>query len=302
MRITVTGATGLIGSRLVARLRERGDDVTVLSRDADRASEALGVPAVAWDPMTEDAPSDALAGRDGVVHLAGENIAQRWTGSAKQRIRESRVVGTGALVEGLRSAEPRPEVLVSSSAVGIYGDRGDEQLDETSSPGDDFLAGVARSWEAAASGAEAMGMRLVWLRTGMVLDADGGALRKMLPFFRAGLGGPVAGGDQWVAWIHLDDLVGVVVEALGDPRWRGPVNATAPEPVTNRELSKTLGRVLKRPAFAPVPGFAVQLLYGEMAQVVTDGQRAIPAQATELGYPFRHPELDEALQAALGER
>jgi uncharacterized protein len=300
VRVTVTGATGLIGSRLVARLRERGDDVTVLSRDPDAATAALGVPALRWDPMAEAAPSQPLAGRDGVVHLAGENVAQRWTEGAKQRIRESRVLGTAALVAGLRAAEPRPGVLVSSSGIGLYGDRGDERLDESASPGDDFLAEVTRSWEAAAGGAEALGMRLVQLRTGVVLDSAGGALRKMLPFFRAGIGGPVAGGDQWVAWIHLDDLVEMMVEALREAAWRGPVNATAPEPVTNRELSKTLGRVLGRPAFAPVPGLALRLLYGEMSQVVTEGQRAIPARALALGYRFRHPELEEALRAALG--
>ncbi len=300
MRVTVTGATGLIGSRLVAALHARGDEVTVLTRDPGRAIERLaGVNAVAWNPETGPAPAEALATCEGVVHLAGENVAQRWTKDAKRRILASREVGTRNLVAGLAAADPRPRVLVSSSAVGYYGPHGDEQLDEQAPAGGDFLAGVVSAWEREADAAAALGIRVVKLRTGVVLDADGGALSKMLPPFKAGIGGPVAGGRQYTPWIHLDDVVGMLVAALDDERWSGAVNATAPEPVTNGELSKALGRALHRPAVAPIPALAIRALYGEMAEIVTKGQRVVPRRALELGYPFRHPELDEALESAL---
>jgi uncharacterized protein len=301
MKVTVTGATGLVGSRLVARLLERGDAVTVLSRDPEAARSVLGdVDVAAWDPTGTAGPTDGLAGRDGVVHLAGEPVAQRWSDMAKERIWTSREAGTRCLVSGLRAAEPRPGVLVSASGVGYYGPRSDERLDESAEPGDDFLAEVTKVWEAEAAAAEELGLRVVLVRTGVVLDRAGGALAKMLPPFRAGIGGPVAGGRQYLPWIHLDDLVGIYLAALDGDDWSGPVNASAPEPVTNKEFSKALGRALHRPAFAPVPAFALRILYGEMAEIVTTGQRAIPKRATELGYAFRHPDLDEALAAALG--
>jgi uncharacterized protein (TIGR01777 family) len=301
MRITVTGATGRIGSRLVRQLLDRGDEVTVLSRNPDRARAALpGVDAVAWDPAAQPAPADALAGRDGVVHLAGEDIAQRWNADAKRRIRESRELGTRNLVAGLRAADPRPPVLVSASAVGYYGPHGDEPLDETAPAGSGFLADVCAAWEREAQAAEELGVRVVRLRTGVVLDRDGGALAKMLPFFRLGGGGPVAGGRQYMPWIHRDDLVALQIAALeGGDDWTGPINGTAPETVTNREFSKALGRALHRPAFAPVPGLAVRVLYGDMAELVTEGQRVEPRRAQELGYEFRHPRLDEALRSTL---
>jgi hypothetical protein len=301
MRITVTGATGRIGSRLVRQLLDRGDEVTVLSRNPDRARAALpGVQAVAWDPAVGPAPAEALAGRDGVVHLAGEDIAQRWSADAKRRIRESRELGTRNLVAGLRAADPRPPVLVSASAVGYYGAHGDEPLDESAPAGSGFLADVCAAWEREAQAAEELGIRVVRLRTGVVLDRDGGALAKMLPFFRLGGGGPVAGGRQYMPWIHRDDLVGLQIAALqGGDGWAGPINGTAPEPVTNREFSKALGRALHRPAVAPVPGLAVRVLYGDMAELVTEGQRVLPRRAQELGYEFAHPKLDEALRSTL---
>jgi uncharacterized protein len=299
MRVTITGATGRIGTRLVGALRRRGDEVTVLSRDAERARAALGTDAVAWRPEDEPAPESALAGRDGVIHLAGEDVAQRWSDDAKRRLLASRELGTRNLVAGLRAADPRPGVLVSASAVGYYGPHGDEPVTEETPPGDDFLAGICVVWEREAAAAEELGMRVVRLRTGVVLDRGGGALAKMLPFFKLGIGGPVAGGRQRLPWIHVDDLVGMYVAALDEGAWSGAVNATAPDPPTNKTFSQALGRALHRPAFAPVPGFAVRTLYGEMADIVVTGQRAVPERALALGFRFAHPDLDEALGAAL---
>lgn len=301
MRLTLTGATGLIGSALVARLRDEGAELTVLSRDPQRATTELGVPAVRWEPSTEPAPADALEGRDAVVNLAGENVAQRWSESAKHAIRESRVEGTAKLVAGLRAieAERRPTVLVSGSASGYYGAHGDEPLDEEAPSGRDFLAGVCVAWEQSALTAAQLGVRVVLLRTGVVLDAHGGALAKMLPPFRLGVGGPVGGGKQYMPWIHRDDVVGMISAALSDERWSGPVNVTAPEPASNREFSRALGRVLKRPALLPVPALALRARYGEMAQIVTSGARVLPARALMLGYGFKHPHLQEALADTL---
>jgi len=299
MKVTITGATGLLGSRLVAALKDRGDEVTVLSRDPVRATKRLGVPAEQWDPLAAPVPADALAGHDAVVHLSGEPVAQRWTAKARERIRTSRVQGAANLVAGLEVADPRPGVLVSASASGIYGDRGEEELDEAASVGHDFLAEVCADWEAAADRACELGVRVAKVRTGIVLDASGGALAKMLPPFRVGLGGPVAGGRQYMSWIHLDDVVGLYLAALDGGDWSGPVNGCAPGAVTNAEFSHALGRALHRPAVLPVPGFALSAMYGEMASIVTGGQRMVPARAQALGYRWEHPDLDEALRSAL---
>ena len=233
------------------------------------------------------------------MHLAGAPVAQRWTAASKEAIRASRELGTRNLVAGLASADPRPGVLVSASAVGFYGKHGDERVDEDAPAGGDFLAGVCVAWEREARAAGDLGIRVVLMRTGVVLDPTGGALKTMLPPFRAGVGGPVAGGAQYMPWIHVDDVVGMYLAALDDPSWTGPVNVTAPEPATNRDFSKALGRALHRPAVAPVPAFALRLLYGDMAEIVTEGQRAVPARAQALGYGFRRPDLDDALAAAL---
>jgi uncharacterized protein (TIGR01777 family) len=300
MSVALTGGTGRIGRHLVRELLDRGDAVTVLSRDPDRAKSSLpGVDAVGWDPLTGPAPVAALAGRDAVIHLAGEDVAQRWTADAKRRIRESREIGTRNLVAGIRAADPRPRVLVASSAVGYYGPHGDERVDESTPPGDDFLAQVCVAWEREAAAATELGLRVAHVRTGVVLDREGGALSRMLPFFKLGAGGPVAGGRQYLAWVHRDDIVGILLAALDGDDWSGPVNATAPEPATNKEFSHALGRALHRPAVAPVPGFAVKLLYGDMAEIVTTGARAVPARTLALGYQFRHPDLDAALRSAL---
>lgn len=300
-RVTLTGATGLIGPQLLQALRAGGAEVTVLTRDPDRAREKLGdVEAIAWDLMSERAPAEALAGRDAVVHLAGEPVAQRWSAKVKRAIEESRVQGTRNLIEGLRAADPRPATLVSSSAIGYYGSHGEEPLDEEAPAGGDFLAQVCLEWEAEAAKATELGLRVVQVRTGVVLDSSGGALAKMLPPFRLGVGGPVAGGRQYVSWIHTADLVGMTLAAISDERWIGPINGTAPEPLRNRDFSQVLGRVLKRPALLPVPALALQLLYGEMAEIVTKGARVVPAKPLVLGYEFQHPQLEEALRSALG--
>jgi uncharacterized protein (TIGR01777 family) len=297
MRVTVTGATGLIGRALVAALRDRGDAVVALSRDPARARAVLGaaVEVHRWaDPELEAPPAPALEGSDAVVHLLGEPIAQRWTAAVKRRIRDSRVLATRRLVGALEtvSLERRPGVLVSQSAVGYYGPRGDEELDESAPAGVDFLADVTAEWEAAALEPQ-VARRVVVTRTGVVLSARGGALAQMLPPFRLGLGGPVGGGRQYVSWIHLEHL-------LDDERAAGPVNLTAPAPVTNAELARALGRELRRPAVVPVPALALRLLYGEMAMVVLTGQRALPRRLLELGYRFRYPELAGALRSVLG--
>ena len=302
--VTLTGATGMIGARLVRKLLAAGWDVTVLSRDPERARAKLGegVRAERWDLLREAAPSEALSGREAVVSLAGEPVSQRWTAQAKKAIRESRVTGTENLIAGLRSATERPGVLVSASATGYYGPHGSEPIDEEAPAGEDFLAEVCVAWERAADPAAAeLGMRVVKVRTGVVLDADGGALEKMLTPFKLGIGGPVAGGRQYLPWIHAEDVVGIYMAALEGERWVGPVNATAPTPVDNGEFSRALGRALHRPAVLPVPGLALKALYGEMAQIVTTGARVVPAKPLMLGYSFRHPELDEALRSALGD-
>jgi uncharacterized protein len=307
LRVTVSGATGLIGRALIAALQAQGAELTVLSRDpvsasATFAAAGLEPPEVLrWDPLSDPAPAEAIAGREAVVHFAGENVAQRWTERAKRAIRESRVSGTRHLVEGVRDASDRPAVLVSASAIGYYGPRGEEPLDEEAPAGEGFLARVCAEWEAEAGRGSDLGIRVVLLRTGVLLDPAGGALARMLPPFRLGLGGPVAGGHQYVSWIHRDDVTGLVLAALSDERWSGPVNATAPEPCTNRDFSRTLGSALKRPALMPVPGFALRLLYGEMAEVVTTGARVVPAKPLVLGYAFQQPHLAGALRSLLAD-
>ena len=306
MRVAVTGATGTVGSAVVRELRGRGDEVVVLSRDPERAWERLpaGVEAHAWpDPKSGPPPPEALAGADAVVNLLGESVAQRWTANTRREIRDSRVLGTQNLVAGLRAADPPPTVLVSGSASGFYGAHGDETVDEGAPPApdpDDFLARVVVAWEREARAAEELGTRVALMRTGVVLAPDGGALEKMLPPFKLGVGGPVAGGGQYVPWVHLDDVAGAFAFALATDAASGPINVAAPEPVTNRELSKTLGRVLGRPSFMPVPGFAVKLLYGEMASIVTGGVRMVPARLERLHYHWRRPYLENALKAAVG--
>ncbi|MBK7977782.1 MAG: TIGR01777 family protein [Deltaproteobacteria bacterium] len=303
MRVAITGATGFVGRALSRALDERGDEVVAFTRDPEAAADRLEPEAVAvrWDPDDVVAIASSLAGVDAVVNLAGEPVVgKRWTAAQKARIHDSRVHGTRALVQALAQAEPRPSVFVSASAIGYYGTSGNQELDESAPSGTDFLAGVCRDWEAEALAAQDAGVRTVVIRVGVVLGADGGALPKLLLPFKLFVGGPAGDGQQWVSWIALDDLVGLVLFAIDQQRVRGVLNGTAPNPVTNRELSETIGHVLGRPSFLPAPSFGIKALLGEAATVVLDGQRVVPARALELGYGFRFVEPDAALRAILG--
>lgn len=297
MKVLVTGASGAIGSSLCDALLDRGDDVVGLTRDPERnRRRAPGVAWHSWEPALERPDAEAFEGVEGVVNLVGEKINQRWTEEAKRRIIESRRTGTQNLVQAIAGLERKPAVLVSQSAVGYYGDRGDAELDETAGPGEGFDSTVCREWEQAAREAEAAGLRLAIVRSGQVLYARGGLLGELEAPFKLGVGGPLAGGKQYVSWIDLEDEIGILLWALDNPAVSGVVNATAPQPVTNHEFSKALGRALNRPAVVPVPGFVLDLKVGsEFAAAIKGGQRVLPKRALELGYEFRHPRLDGAL-------
>jgi uncharacterized protein (TIGR01777 family) len=301
MRVLITGATGLIGSALADALLARGDEVVGLTRDPERAKPKN--PTVhwhAWQATTERPPPEAIEGVDGVVNLLGEEINQRLTDQAKVRIRESRIAGTRNLLQGVEASPTEPSVFIGQSAIGYYGDRGAQILDEESGPGEGFTAEIPIDWEAAEREAEDVFDRVVIFRTGLVLTKDGGLLKQLLLPFKLGVGGPIAGGEQFMSWIGLEDLVGLMLWALDTHQVWGIVNATAPNPVTNREFSKALGKALHRPAFMPVPKLAVTAMRGsELADAVAGGARVLPRRALDLGYEFRHPDLDEALASAL---
>lgn len=301
MKVLVSGASGFIGSALCDALLVRGDTVVGLTRDPVRArSTNPSVTWHAWEPTLERPPAAAFESVDGVVNLLGEKINQRWTDDAKRRIMESRRTGTHNLVGTIAGLKRKPSVLVNQSAIGFYGDRGDAIVDESAEPGEGFDAEVVCEWEKAAREVEGAGVRLVVVRTGHVLDPRGGMLKQLLTPFKLGVGGPLAGGRQYVSWVHIDDEVGIVLWALDNETVSGVVNSTAPKPVTNRALSKALGRALGRPAVVLVPGFALDLMYGsEFGAVLRGGQRVAPRRALDLGYEFRHPELDEALEDLL---
>lgn len=301
MLVAVTGSTGLVGGALAPRLAAGGHRVVRLVRSTTTAL-LPGERAVSWDPDAGAIDSTGLVGVDAVVHLAGESIASgRWTEARKRRIRASRVGSTRLLAEALARLARPPRVLVAASATGYYGDRGDLVLREDSAPGSGFLAGVCREWEAAAEPAARRGIRVVHLRIGLVLSRDGGALAALLTPFRLGAGGPVGSGAQWWSWITLDDLLGAILHALATEPLAGPVNAVAPNPVTNREFAKTLGRVLRRPALLPLPAFAARLVLGEMAgALLLASARVVPARLQATGYAFREPALEGALRRELG--
>lgn len=294
MRITITGATGLIGGGLRRHLVDCGHEVRCLSR---RPPAQPGW--FTWDANSGGPPRESLEGSDAVIHLAGEPVAQRWSPEAKRRIRSSREQGTLALVEALKAMPRRPGVLVSASAIGYYGDRADELLNEKAPPGSGFLSEVCVEWERAAQLASALGIRVVCLRIGVVLHPRGGALGQMLPIFRLGLGGPIAGGQSWLSWIHREDLMRLITWALETPAVTGPVNAVSPGAVRNAEFVRAFGATLHRPAVVPAPAFALRLMYGEMASVILGSQHVVPAAATQAGFQFSWPELAPALRNLL---
>ena len=297
MKVAVTGSTGLVGRSLVAMLRAGGDQVVRLVRHDD-----VGVDEVTWDPGRAPPDLNLLAGVDAVVHLAGEPIAgKRWSSKVKQRIRDSRVHGTEMIAKTVAAMDRKPDVLVCASAVGFYGDRGAEELTEDSDPGSGFLVDVCREWEQAAEPARKAGIRVVHLRIGVVLSPLGGALEKMLTPFRAGAGGVIGSGEQYMSWIAIDDVCGAIQHAIATPSLEGPVNAVTPNPVTNREFTKMLGRVLVRPTIAPMPGFVARLAFGEMAQhLLLSSARVLPKRLPASGFRFRHDKLEPALRHLLG--
>ncbi|MBL8795345.1 MAG: TIGR01777 family oxidoreductase [Planctomycetia bacterium] len=306
MKVFITGGTGLVGGRLISLLKQRQHEVVLLSRRASAARERFGATCtiVEGDPMQAGPWMDAAAGCDAVIHLAGENIfGRRWNEDYKKLLIESRVKSTANVVQALarnpKGANGTPKVLVNASAIGYYGPHGDEEIDENSPPGNDFLARLCVEWEQAAQAATTHGMRVAIVRVGVVLDKGGGALGKMLLPFKMGVGGPVGSGKQWMSWIHNDDMAGLFALPLENAAASGPINGVAPQPVTNKEFSKALGRALSRPAFMPTPGFGLRLMLGEVANVVTSGQRVLPHKAKELGYEFRFAGIDGALADVL---
>src|SRR5215472_13701786 len=293
-RVLVSGASGLIGSALVPSLKSRGFRVVRLVRSGSASEDQI-----IWDPSHPLSPED-VSGFQAVVHLSGETVASRWSDGKKAKIRSSRVDSTRNLAQALAGAEKRPQVFVSASAIGIYGNRGDEVLREESAPGDGFLAEVCREWEAAAQPAGDAGIRCAQIRTGVVLSSEGGALQKMLPPFRLGVGGNLGSGRQWMSWIHIQDMVGAINHILKTDLLRGPVNLVAPRPVTNAEFTNTLGAVLSRPTIFPVPEFVMKLAFGQMGEeVLLTSQRVEPAKLVSSGYPFQYSDLRKALESVV---
>jgi hypothetical protein len=298
MIITLSGATGLLGSALMPALLKDGHQIRLLSRTA-RTGLPSGVDLFLWDTTRSEPPAEALRGADAVIHLAGEPVSQRWTPDVKKRLVESRVNSTRLLVQGISTLSERPRILLSGSAIGYYGDRGETLLPETAAAGKDFLARLSADWEAQANLARSLGLRVHALRTGIVLSEKGGALEKMLPMFRFGIGGKLAGGQQWMSWIHIEDWVGLVRHLLGKDLAAGPVNCVGPSAARNEEFTAVLGKVLRRPALLTVPKFALEALFGEMAGVLLSSQRVEPGVARETGYSYHFPQLEAALRNLL---
>lgn len=297
MKALITGGTGFIGRSLIREI----DESVVLSRGPENARRLVGdVPAHAWEPQAGPPPVEAFEGVDVVFHLAGERVGKgRWTKAKKDAIYRSRIEGTRNLVDAFRSLSAKPRVLVAASAVGFYGSRGDEKLDEGSGPGEGFLAEVCRDWEKEAQAASELGVRVVSVRIGLVLGRGGGAMSRILPLFRKGLGGRLGKGNQWWPWIHVEDVIGIMLHAARQDDLNGPVNAVSPNPVTNRQFTRALAGALGKPAFFPGPAFALKIALGEFASVLLASQRVVPSKALASGFSFRHPELDPALENIL---
>lgn len=295
MKIAITGASGFVGSRLVEKLKAEGHQILVLTRSLERARRLFpNVEIVVYKPTESGDWQQKIAGCDAVVNLAGEPIAERWTPEHKKAILESRQLGTQKLVEAIAMANPKPSVLVNASAIGYYGTSETATFDENSAPGSDFLAQVCQAWETEAKKVKEAGVRLVIVRIGIVLG-NGGALAKMVPPFKIFAGGPLGNGRQWFSWIHREDLVNLIMEALKRPEIEGTYNATAPNPVRMSQLCQTLGEVINRPSWLPVPDFALELLLGESAKVVLEGQQVLPKATQAIGFQYQYPTLKPAL-------
>lgn len=298
MKVLITGATGFVGKVIVKKLLSQGDQVVVLSRSKEKAKSTLGQSAeyFEWRDTKNLPPLEAFNGVDGVINLMGEGIAdKRWSDDQKIKIRESRIQGTSNLVAAISKLTQKPKVMVSTSAIGIYGDRGDEAVNENSSLAHDFLGSVCHDWEKAAIKVQDHGVRLVIIRTGVVLGKDGGALAKMLLPFKLGLGGPLGNGSQYMSWVHIEDLASMYIEGLKNDSMEGAFNGTAPSPVTNKEFTKVLGNALHRPAFLPAPKFAIKAAFGEMSTVILDGQKVLPEKLMKINFKFQYPNLEKAL-------
>ncbi len=300
-KVLVTGGTGFIGKRVCDTLQEKDYGVTVVSRDPERAKTKLqSIDEIyTWNPETEQLPSEATSDLHAVIHLAGESIASRWNAKKKQRIRDSRILSTQNLVSSLASTEAKPEVLVCASAIGLYGATGDDSFTEESDKGTDFLAEVCQQWETEGQKASELGIRVVHVRIGLVLGIGGGLLEQVLPPFKIGAGGKLGSGKQWMSWVHIDDVVGIIMHSLDNEGVQGALNATAPNPVRNIEFTKTLGSVLRKPAIFPVPAFILHLLMGEFAEFVMLSQNVLPDRTEASGYEFQFHTLESALEDLL---
>ncbi|MBA2406097.1 MAG: TIGR01777 family protein, partial [Bdellovibrionales bacterium] len=298
MKVVVTGATGFVGQVIVKQLLASGDEVVVLTRNVARAAITLGSSCkyFQWDDTNSLPPVEAFQGVDGIINLMGESISKRWDENQKKKIYNSRINGTRRLVEVLEKLPQRPKVFVSASAIGIYGNRGDEDINEESTVADDFLGKVCKDWENEANKARNFGARVVIIRTGVVLGRGGGALEKMLPVFKMGVGGPLGSGKQYLSWIHIEDLASMYLEALKNNSIKAVLNGTAPYPATNAYFSKMMGKVLRRPAFLPTPAFAMKIAFGEMSQIILEGQKVLPVKFKEMNFRYRYPTLEMALK------
>lgn len=301
MKVVITGATGFVGQVIVKQLLEAGDEVVVLTRNVAKAAITLGSSChyYQWNDSESLPPLEALEGADGIINLMGETISERWDENQKKKIYSSRINGTKKLVEALEKLKNGPKSFISTSAIGIYGNRGPEELNESSTVADDFLAKVCKDWENEANKARNHGVRLAIIRVGIVLGKGGGALAKMLPIFKLGGGGPLGSGNQYMSWIHVEDLASMYVEALKNPSIKGVLNGTAPYPASNREFTKVLGSAVKRPAFLPAPAFAIKIAFGEMSQILLEGQKVLPVKFKEAKFKFRYPTLEMAIKESL---